>query len=187
MRQKRSVNIARVVFGRFPQNANDLEMTPISWLVVSEDEEKMILLSEKFLDFLPFNLNENMYSNEWETSYLRELFHNTYYPQMFSEEEKKQLIPCENTNDYITLPSKEELEAWMAKEDCGTPNIFFAQATDYAKAQSKQYGYPIQNLPNGFWLTKTPSKYTGTVTKKASQKRRRRGNYASSSHGVFTG
>ena len=121
-----------IAFGRYPQDPeryengkrisivdgkpqfNPLEEQPIEWLVVSEDEEKMLLVSKHILECLPFN-DWDAFDVSWGNCTLRAWMNGGFkydeksFADYFTEEEKSNVLPHEETGDSFFLLSLEEV------------------------------------------------------------------------------
>ena len=121
-----------IIFGSYPQKPdeyvngkrisivdgkpqfNPLENQPIEWLVVSEDEEKMLLVSKHILECLPFN-DWDTFDISWENCTLRAWMNGAFkydeksFADYFTEEEKSNVLPHEETGDCFFLLSLEEV------------------------------------------------------------------------------
>lgn len=82
-------NKRKVKFGRYPQKSNT-DMSDISWFVVSEDEDKMLLVSEYALDCKPYN--ETNSNCDWATCSLRKWLNSNFLNAAFNEAEQKAII-----------------------------------------------------------------------------------------------
>ena len=98
--------------------------TPISWLVLQESDEDMILLSEKVLEISSYK--ENM--SEW--------LNNTFYDTAFNEKEKKEILSTVHADNGKEVDEKVYLlsAAEATNPDYGfTP---FDNSLSYAKAHN---------------------------------------------------
>jgi len=123
--------MTEVEFGKYPQDPeayvngkrisivdrkpqfNPLEQQPIKWLVLVEEQDKMLLLSEYALEYMPFNAWDT-FDVTWANSTLRgwlngEIqFDGDFLNDHLSEDEKKRIIPHAETNDCVFLLSLDE-------------------------------------------------------------------------------
>lgn len=132
-----------IYFGSYEQdNIAYGGMEPIEWIVLKNDEKKLIVISKYTLDVRPFNSAEN--SNMWETSTLRAWLNDDFLNTAFDSSEQKLI--------YTVITSKA-----MDESDLGVADqVFLATeyyvknyadllfdssisypATDYAKARAK--------------------------------------------------
>ena len=123
--------MTEVEFGKYPQDPeayvngkrisivdrkpqfNPLEQQPVKWLVLAEEEDKMLLLSKYALEYMKFN-DWDTFDVTWANSTLRgwlngEIqFDGDFLNDHFSEDEKKRIIPHAETNDRVFLLSLDE-------------------------------------------------------------------------------
>ncbi len=129
--------VAEIQFGRYPQNPNEYEngkrisivdgkpqinplaQQPVEWLVLSEESDRILLLSKYALDCLPYN--DWTADVTWENCTLRGWLNGafkyknadgdetSFLDGCFSEEEKSRLIPHTETKDKVFLLSLNEL------------------------------------------------------------------------------
>lgn len=80
-----------VEFGVYEQNGNaDDGAEPIEWVVVSENEDNLILVSRYCLDCVPYN--QTRVETDWEKSSLRQWLNNEFYNNAFSQKEKSGIV-----------------------------------------------------------------------------------------------
>lgn len=121
-----------VYFGHFPQSSNGkggYNNDPIKWRVLSVNDGKAFLLSDKVLELLPYDLDGE---NDWEHCSLRTWLNNDFLQKAFTNEEQaaivKKTIANNNnskygtsggnsTSDFVFLPSEGE----MTQESYGFP------------------------------------------------------------------
>lgn len=135
-----------ITFGRYPQNSADLEEN-IEWLVLKEDENTMLLISEFVIDSISCE-NIGQYLSEeknflWETCEIRKWLNTSFYNNAFNDIEKERIIENEienkpnpeygtgggeNTIDKVFLLSIEEAEKYFKFDDSRK-----ARATRYAE------------------------------------------------------
>lgn len=160
--------VKKIKFGRFYQDKSNNQLpldfssvttnstyTPISWFVIAESPDRVLLLSEYILEANIFGKDEEQ--ARWENSFVREWLNEAFYNLAFSEPEKEQILPtaCRNapnpiygvdsgkdTVDKVFLLSSEEVERYIAHNYEITD-----QPTDYAQ------GHMRGGLePGGWWL-----------------------------------
>ena len=76
-----------IILGSYEQD-NDLSNgeEPIEWIVLSNDGEKLLLLSKYALDSKPYNINKE--DTTWEKCSLRNWLNNDFYSTAFNSSEK---------------------------------------------------------------------------------------------------
>ena len=107
----------RVQFGRYPQGANG-EIQPITWRVINEDDEKMLLISELCLDSVPMMKESKEKSdNTWYSSYLRAWLNTRFLNEAFSDDERELIKlrkPSEETiADAVSLLSEKDIDYYF--------------------------------------------------------------------------
>lgn len=82
-----------VFFGEYPQRStNPVEKQPMEWIVLEEQEDKVLLLSKCILDTKVWNSDSRAYDPIWTFSTLREWLHTQFKDVAFSEKEQKKLV-----------------------------------------------------------------------------------------------
>lgn len=130
-----------VLFGSFYQTPGTGTAEPVSWLVISENEDTLLLISERILDCR--RLHESFTATCWADCDLRAWLNGGFLDTAFTDEEKQRLVPfsCEPhplmyfedipqgeaVSDYVFLLSAEE----AARLLIGTPAAQ-ASMTDWA-------------------------------------------------------
>lgn len=124
---------AKVDFGR--QNGK-----PVTWLVISEDDEGKILLSENILDVKKYN--EKYEKIDWDKTTLYEYLNSDFVNEYFSKEERDQMIFTNDVdNDLVTMLSINNLldlygdMNYMKDGYYGDPNFFEANKNIVAKPE----------------------------------------------------
>lgn len=111
-----------VFFGEYPQQlANPMEKQPIEWIVLKEQEDKVLLLSKCILDTKVWNSDSRAYDPLWTFSTLREWLHTQFKDVAFSEKEQKKLVKaneerCTACTDssYFNPYNPEELPCYIS-------------------------------------------------------------------------
>ena len=87
-----------ITLGSYEQDGNDGNgKEPIEWLVLSQDDDKMLVVSKYCLDYLTYP--DDWTSNiVWETCSLRSYLNSDFYTDSFTEDEQQQIIRSENQN-----------------------------------------------------------------------------------------
>ena len=99
-----------IKFGSYPQTTNG-EVQPIEWLVLSKEENKMLVISRYGLEARRFDSS----SNNWKNSEIRQWLNRDFYNRAFNENEKKNIKPFDG--DKVFLLSKEEAEKYFSGDD----------------------------------------------------------------------
>ena len=97
-----------VTFGRYPQNADGKDKTPIEWIVLSTDGETATLISRYALDRQFYNTTWEDVT--WEDCTLRKWLNGVFLEAAFGRDEQERLLTVEVTADrnprYITDPGR---------------------------------------------------------------------------------
>ncbi len=128
---------------------------PIEWMVLDEEDDKLLIVSRDGLDAKPYN--SKWESAVWEKCTLRKWLNKEFFDYCFNEYEKEKIIEttimnsvnsdrglqnCRNTNDRIFLLSLDEVENLF--EDA---TMRQCKATDYAKSQ----GADVDDKDMSWW------------------------------------
>lgn len=111
---------------------------PIKWRVLKQDEKTLLLITDRIIDAIPYNINEKV-ETTWEKSSLRKWLNNDFFNSAFSHEEKTDIIECDvqaennplystnpgnSTNDKVFILSINQAERLFdgenARKTCGT-------------------------------------------------------------------
>lgn len=145
-----------IFFGSYPQCGTAGIKQPIEWIILEENDEEMLLLSQFCLEtcgFLfpnpcppypkcwDFSYQEML----WEFSYLRRWLNNEFYNTAFSDFEKEQILntviqtvdndvsPLETFDNQVFLLSADEVEKYLPE-----PNMRRAAPTKHADCTGAQ-------------------------------------------------
>lgn len=142
-----------VVFGQYEQNNVISDGSePICWMVLNQDNGRLLLISQKVLDRKPFD--ESDATNLWKDCSLRRWCNNTFYDSAFSAVEQsaiqitvvnsyseKSWLPVES-NDKIFILSDVDVDTFsLSREDLK------AKPTEYVIAQGNG-----GNIWTSWWL-----------------------------------
>ena len=124
--------------------------SPISWRILSVEDEKILLISEKVLDFKPYNKEKREIS--WKTCTLRKWLNTEFLENTFRADEKAKIAFTKisdkpfltftidqeyDTNDQIFLLSFEEAKSYFDydqdRQGCPTE---YAQSKDIIRTKS---------------------------------------------------
>lgn len=85
------------VFGHYEQDGDESNgPEPIEWVILTEEDGKMFLVSRYILDYQAYNIEYEDVT--WETCSLREWLNNVFYDTAFDDSEKSQILTVINTN-----------------------------------------------------------------------------------------
>lgn len=128
----------------------------IDWVVLAKENNRMLLLSKRVLDIMPYNSDRT--SMTWETCELRKYLNEEFYKNCFSDEEKRRIQSSivENndnmsyrtsggneTNDKVFCLSIEEVDTYL-KDNA------YIKATVTRRVDAKLDRLRIKCL--GWWL-----------------------------------
>ena len=91
-----------IVFGHYEQDGDDSNgPEPIEWIVLSEDDGRVLLISRYILDYQPYNTE--MTDVTWETCSLRAWLNDDFINAAFdASEQEKILTVTVSTPDYVS-------------------------------------------------------------------------------------
>ena len=162
----------KMMFGQYPQGANG-EIMPLEWRVLDVRDGKVLLITDKLIDVIPFNIEFTDIT--WETCTLRKWLNNEFVNKAFSNSQQTQIENVFNltpdsalwgseggnpTHDKVFLLSIDEVDNYFRNNDDR-----MAVVTEYAKEKGariltdkdiEEYGLNI-TFPNGaktgnWWL-----------------------------------
>ncbi len=130
-----------VKFGLYPQGTNG-EVLPIEWRVLEVQKDKVLLLTDKLLDYVRYN--EERADVTWETCSLRKWMNNDFIQIAFNSEEQSKIATVTNRNttnngtkvvndtqDKVFALSLEEVQKYFPTDESS-----IAYTTDHAHKQS---------------------------------------------------
>lgn len=169
-------------FGTYEQDGKEEKgPEPIEWIVLSQEDDKVLLLSVLGLDARPFA--DGRKTSTWSSSSIEDWLNGTFYLTAFSDAERKQILETEvlqnsvakyprcdqgeDTTNYVFLLSVEEYEEYMYNGNIeseyrkGTPSPHLVKS-----------GLELTNDTYCWWWLRTSSQENETA-------------YAVSSYGVL--
>lgn len=155
-----------LMYGLYEQD-NNLQngKEPISWLVLSVEGNRVLLLSDKCLDAQPYNSGAGLFT--WETCSLRSWLNNDFYNTSFSNDERNRVLDTRldntdalgeignsnggnETNDRVFLLSWYEFDQYLNDDQRR------AVPTEYARARYySMYNQYTEDGSNNWWLRST--------------------------------
>ncbi|MCQ2555546.1 MAG: DUF6273 domain-containing protein [Clostridia bacterium] len=75
--------------------------SPITWLVLKQINNRVLLLSEDIIDYIPFNNTKT--NTLWDNSSIRSFLNSEFLSNSFTKEELSYIIPVENTTTVKPL------------------------------------------------------------------------------------
>ncbi len=166
-----------VTLGTYEQDNDEANgKEPLEWRVLAKDEEKMLLITDKVIDCVPFN-DEMEDEVTWEDSSIRKWLDEEFITVAFSENEAARILETsnenaenrdygisakENTTDRVFLLSIKETTEYLSAEEYATvtDENCIAYPTEYAIAKDIE-------VRNGgavmWWLRETTSQQDGAA------------------------
>ena len=165
-----------ITFGRYPQTESG-EIKPIEWRVLEVKDNKALLLADKGLDTIPYDLKYAYVT--WETSSVRQWLNTDFYNAAFNGSEKSRIAIAVlknpdnpkngtsgggDTSDRIFLLSLDEVR-WYFNQD-GTERISripyavnggILKATPYAV--KKGTWVSSDELQSSWWWLRSPGMF----------------------------
>lgn len=156
-----------VVFGSYEQDNNTSNgKEEIEWRVLKKEDGKILVISDKALDYQQYNSIEEKLS--WEKCTLRKWLNNNFINVAFSADEKANIpsvtvsdicdgVKCATTQDQVFLLSYNE----AFNDYFSSDNERECEPTEYAVARgvyNHETGYG-ESSGNCNWLLRTPRSY----------------------------
>ena len=154
-----------VTLGTYEQDGNeDNGKEPIEWLVLTQEDDKMLVVSKNCLDYLryPDDWESNIC---WETSSLRDYLNGDFINNTFSKEDQQSILQTKNQNkasddyystvdgntteDKVFLLSIDEVQKYLPAST-SSESSKIAYGTDYLYNKLKnhptvnEYGKPVE-------------------------------------------
>ena len=79
-----------VTLGHYPQTASGNDQTPVEWLVLAREGQRVLLLSRYGLEVKPYNAARNYIT--WETCTLRKWLNGEFLKQAFTADEQQAIL-----------------------------------------------------------------------------------------------
>lgn len=149
-------------------------MKPVTWEVLKKDGARRLVIAKDCLDWEFFNGDVPLLGGpvsldtRWSQSYLRELFSETMFPAMFSEQERAAVLTTvvktggERTKDKLFLLSAEEVERFFPKGGAGAELTILDGPYDEDGRYGVGKNFRLITEPTCYWL-RTPGKGRNAV------------------------
>ncbi len=85
-----------LTFGHWPQGAGG-SVEPIRWNVLTQENDRLLVLADKILDMQPFN--KQAQPTRWENCSMRQWLQEVFLPQAFTEAEQEMIFRNPPTED----------------------------------------------------------------------------------------
>ena len=118
----------KVTFGQYPQGANG-EDQPLVWRVLSVEKGRVLLITDKLIDYVKYN--ESYENVTWETCTLRKWMNNDFISKAFNSSQQAQIATVSNQN-----PNNPE---YGTKGGNATQDRIFALSIDEANKYFSSY------------------------------------------------
>lgn len=149
-----------VYFGTYEQDNISNGKEEIEWIVLAEENDKILLMSVMVLDTAAFNDDGSVCA--WETSSIREWLNNSFYEMAFSSEIRDRIVSTiivtqgenssKNTFDKVFLLSDAEVEKYLVEEQRKKVGTSYACAGGYEGSwwlRSQENAYPQRVYDEG--------------------------------------
>ena len=159
----------KVIFGQYPQGAKG-EVQPLEWRVLAVDNGRALLITEKLIDYVPYNIGSSL-DVTWETCSLRKWMNEDFIVQAFSSNQQTQIVTIANQNtnhmtkrsdsSNITLDKIFALSIDEAKKYFRDNIDRMAVVTEYVKKHYLRNRvnilHPNDDVIAGDWWLRSPS------------------------------
>lgn len=120
-----NITNSKVDYGMYFQDSFD-EKRSISWSIIAQSDNAVLLLSDSCLDVKPFSkANSVRTKNDWQKSDLRKWLNESFYNDAFTKEEQDRIINVkysvdgEKLTDKVFLLSSDEIASLKVNWPCG--------------------------------------------------------------------
>ena len=100
-----------VEFGKYPYWQQGQE-EPLVWRVLDIQGDKALLIANKAVDFMP--VSDTLNCAVWKDSYLAKWLNSVFYVKAFTNMEMSRLVINKCVNQFITIPSVDELKLYYS-------------------------------------------------------------------------
>lgn len=145
-------NYETAAFGRYIQDKEGKEFSPLSWYVLEKKEDMALLVTEKIIDYIRFSANGE---NNWEKSDILRWLNEDFAACSFSEQERD-LIKNSSGGKKIFLLSTEEYKKYFSD-----PKDARAGFTDYSRGKIEEHCRAKMREPYGFWWLRSANEAGG--------------------------
>lgn len=157
----RKANVGDCIeFGSYNQSSNGSEKTPIKWIVLEKQEDRMLVISEYILDCQQYNTEHKDFT--WETCSLRKWLNNSFVIYAFSESERNRIATVTITNednaDYGTDGGNDTQDKVFILSISEAKKYFsFEKARCAPTGYAESRGVYVENSYSLWWL-RSPGK-----------------------------
>lgn len=100
-----------VEFGKYPYWQQGRE-EPLVWRVLDIQWDKALLVANKVVEYMP--ASDILNCSSWKDSFLAKWLNSVFYVKAFSNMEMSRLVINKSVNQFITIPSLEELKLYYS-------------------------------------------------------------------------
>lgn len=168
-----------IEFGNYIQDGN--APAPIRWKVLKEEDDKVLLLSDKVLDSYPYNSKRE--SITWDRSDIRKWLNSDFLTTAFTSEEQEKILLSELKNDddkHYGTPVGEDTEDKVFLLSAGEVDAYLPNEGDRlvsATRQAVNNGVYVNDDDECAWWLRSPGANQYSPSYLAS-----RGNYGNGGH-----
>ncbi|MBQ7001675.1 MAG: hypothetical protein IJN67_11635 [Oscillospiraceae bacterium] len=162
-----------IEFGKYKAQGDHAgQEEPITWIVLENDGSKILALSEKGLDTIPYHSEDS--SVTWDNCRIRSWLNDYFFEEAFTENDKAQIIhspiipervwdchPGEETTDYVFLLSHGDITEYIVE------NPYFHNPTDILKCfpstSAKTQNIYTSNDGTCWWWLRNTTRNNTTV------------------------
>ncbi len=155
---KTKVNTSQVYFSNMKKIKDKqeyfFELSPIKWVVLSQNKDRLILQSNEIIDCKIFDEDTNKY----EESKMRQWLNEDFFDLAFSKKEKEQIILSENDNGILS----NDVFGGTIGDMTGLTNIIRVNERFYNRTNSNDYVFlpsfrDVHNEEYGFYYSSSKS------------------------------
>lgn len=147
----------KVTFGQYPQGANS-EVQPLEWRVLAVENGMALLITEKLIDYVPYNNIDLSFDVTWENCTLRKWMNSDFISKSFSSSQQAQIATVSNQNpnnpEYGTKGGNTTQDRIFALS-IDEANKYFSSDFDrkaYTKDYAHKKGYDDKDRSEYWWL-----------------------------------
>lgn len=135
----------RVTFGSYPQNDPKVA-EPIEWLVIRRLDDVVLLMSDKILHTMPFDLDSSNYS----TSLVHDWLNGEFFNVAFSESEKERMGRLTGENDKVAILNQEDVMKYLPAQSLRPREVTNVAKRNKKASRKKESAYRS-------WMLRSPS------------------------------
>ncbi len=137
----------------------------IKWKVLDVRDDKVLLVSKKFVDIKKFDKRNKGVT--WENSYIRKWLNSDFYNKAFNNYEKRIILSSINKNQYIDFDDVMDMDKAKYIDLPDTKDLVFLLSKDEVKKYIDPGSLQITEMNNDetkySWYTRTTAMNTSVV------------------------